>query len=177
MKLLPTTHLHILTKDILQLLLIALSAVIITSSVMLFITDRGNIISYANEHVYGWKNPDHLEMQTFLAEDATDEQPFIEDMYECKQFSIDLIRNARAKGYRAGYVTLTNPMGDDHAIVCFDTTDQGYVFVEPQLDFIISATQLKSMLDEGWYTAGVKGLMMQAAMPLDNVHISWYMVI
>lgn len=177
MRLLPTSNLCILTKDILQLLIIACSAVIITSSVMLFITDRGNIITYANEQFHDWKNPSYEEMETFLSKDKTDLHVFIPGTYECKQFCFDLIRNARNNGIRAGYVTLTNPVGDDHAIVCFQTTDEGYVFVEPQLDVQIPASEMKTMLETGYYTMDVEGLTQQAAMPLDNVHISWYMVI
>jgi hypothetical protein len=164
-------------KDILQLVVIAVSAVIITSSMMLFVADRGNIISYTREQVYGWRNPSIAEMQTFLRNDPTELHPFIDGNYECKQFCVDLIRNARAQGYRAGYVTLSNPLGDDHAIVCFDTTDQGYVFVEPQLDVVFTASELQQMIDEEWYSIPVKGLPKESAMPLDNVHISWYMVI
>lgn len=164
-------------QDILQLAVIAVSAVIITSSTMLFVADRGNIISYTREQVYGWRNPSSEEMQSFLRKDPTDLHLFIDGRYECKQFSMDLIRNARAQGYRAGYVTLTNPMGDDHAIVCFDTTDQGYVFVEPQVDVVFTASELQHMLDENCYSIPVKGLPKETTMPLDNVHISWYMVI
>jgi len=177
MRLLPISNLCIITKDILQLLIIACSAVIITSSVMLFITDRGNIITYAREQIQEWKNPSYEEMETFLRKDTTDLHVFIQDTYECKQFCFDLIRNARNNGIRAGYVTLSNPVGDDHAIVCFQTTDQGYVFVEPQLDVQIPANEMKTMLENRYYSMDVEGLARQAAMPLDNVHISWYMVI
>lgn len=177
MRLLSSSPIAISTTEMLRVLVIAISLVIISSSMMLFITDRGNIISYSLEHIHGWKNPTYEEMQVFLASDTTDLHPFIEGTYECKQFCFDLIRNARQQGYRAGYVTLSNPQGDDHAIVCFDTIDVGLVFVEPQLDLILSTAHLSNMLTEQSYSIPVKGLGWESTMPLDNVHISWYMVI
>ncbi len=177
MRQLPIAHQSKLSKEIIPLLTIALSAVIISSSMMLFIADRGNIISYTSEIIHNWKNPSYVEMQQFLSEDSTDQHLFIQGYYECKHFCFDIIRNARTKGYRCGYVTLSNPLGDDHAIVCFNTIDNGYVFVEPQLDMIISANELNQMLNKGMYSIAADGLSENKAMPLDNVHISWYMVI
>jgi len=177
MRLLSTSHLTLFTKQVTRIGIIALSVIAITSSMMLFATDRGNIISYSLEHIYGWKNPTYQEMYEFISLDETDLHVFKERIYECKQYCFDVIRNARQQGYRAGYVTLSNPIGDDHAIVCFDTTDKGLVFVEPQLDVVFTASDLQEMLVDGVYTMAVKGLPLDSAMPLDNVHISWYMVI
>ena len=159
-------------QEILRIAVIAVSAVIITSSMMLFVADRGNIISYTREQVYGWRNPSIAEMQTFLRNDPTELHPFIDGSYECKQFCVDLIRNARAKGYRAGYVTLSNPLGDDHAIVCFDTTDEGVLFVEPQVDVVFTASELQQMLDENCYSIAVKGLPDRKSTRLNSSHYS-----
>jgi hypothetical protein len=177
MRLLSTGYLTPFTKEITQVLIIAVSVILITSSMMLFITDRGNIISYTLEHIQDWKNPTYEEMQDFISSDDTDLHVFIKGNYECKQYCFDIIRNAREHGYRAGYVTLSNPLGDDHAIICFDTTDKGLFFVEPQLDVVFTALDMQDMLDEGIYSLPIKGLPWESAMSLDNVHISWYMVI
>lgn len=177
MRLLSTSHLILFTKQVTRIGLIALSVIVITSSMMLFITDHGNIISYSLEQIHGWKNPTYQEMQEFIISDETDLHLFKEGSYECKQYCFDVIRNARQQGYRAGYVTLSNPLGDDHAIVCFETTDKGLCFVEPQVDVVFTASDLNKMMDDGIYSITVKGLPWESAMPLDNVHISWYMVI
>lgn len=158
-------------------MILAIFILIISSSMILFVTDRGNLISYSLEQIQGWKNPSYQELVEFLETDETALHPFIEGTYECKHFSIDLIRNARAQGYRAGYVSLSNPRGNDHAIVCFETTDNGLVFVEPQLNLLITSEELKDMLENKLYSIKVQGLPMESAMPLDNVRVSWYMVI
>lgn len=161
-----------------QLVVIAVSTLIITSSIILFISDRGNIISLANEQVHGWKNPTFNDVQLFISLDETDKNSFITKEYECKQFSIDLIRHARTFGFRAGYVSLQNPMGDDHAIVCFQTTDNGLVFVEPQNDYLMTKQNLDGMLETGLYQPGPsEGDSDRLRMPLSNYIISWYMII
>jgi hypothetical protein len=177
MTLRPVKEKLIVNNYIFQVMILAIFILIISSSMILFVTDRGNLISYSLEQIQGWKNPSYQELVEFLETDETAFQPFIEGTYECKHFSIDLIRNARAQGYRAGYVSLSNPQGNDHAIVCFETTDNGLVFVEPQLNLLITSEELKDMLENKVYSIRVQGLPMESAMPLDNVRVSWYMVI
>ena len=167
-----------LSQPIIQTIIFTLCLLTIASSVALFITDRGNIIALAHEQLQGWQNPTYHQMKEFIKEDTTEQTPFIEGTYECKQFCIDLIQQARQQGYRAGYVSLQNPIGDDHAIVCFDTKDKGLIFVEPQNDYMITKYELDTMVAYGEYNPGVitPGLEFHT-MSLSDYTISWYMII
>lgn len=96
------------------------------------------------------RNPSYQELVTFLDEDKTNENAYYDDMYGsnyyvCKHFSKDLLHNASLMGYRCAFVSMnlnyTFVLGNEtywiiygHAIVCFNTTDYGIIFVEPQTD-------------------------------------------
>lgn len=87
---------------------------------------------------YNIRNPTFAEMQAFLAADTTDQDEYNDD-YVCWNFVADVKQNAYDQGYRCGFVYIEFPYSA-HAIVCFDTVDQGLVFVEPQHDDIVSLT-------------------------------------
>jgi hypothetical protein len=72
----------------------------------------------------------------FLARDKTDENLYIEDIYECEQFAADLWWNAYNEGMEGCIVWVyTNP--GFHAVVKFNTTD-GWLWVDPEIDFVSS---------------------------------------
>lgn len=92
---------------------------------------------------YTVHDPTYTEMKKFLEEDKADQNEYILDEYMCHHFSKDLVREAAKKGIRAGYVRLDFPEQlcfkeknyySGHAIVCFNTTDKGLIFIEPQFD-------------------------------------------
>jgi hypothetical protein len=151
---------------------------IVSTSAILFVFDRGNIISYASEKINGWQDPSFKEMVEFICDDKTDLNSYIPGLYECKNFVIDFIKNARDKDFRAGYVSLHNTVGDDHAICCFKTKDRGLYFVEPQLDYFISLLEMERMVSDGRYYFGkYLGVDDCLEMPISGYQISWYMVI
>ena len=92
---------------------------------------------------------------TFINEDNTDSHAYIVDEYMCGDFCRDVIKNAESKKMRCGDVFISefgsSYFGSNHGIVVFDTMDAGLVFVEPQMDFIISNEAFDGMLDDGWY--------------------------
>lgn len=101
----------------------------------------GSIVSIPTDSVL--HNPTYAEMEKFLKEDKTNQNEYNFNKYVCHDFSMDLIRNAAEKGIRAGYVGLRFPIqsafyennwGSGHALVCFDTTDKGLVFIESITD-------------------------------------------
>lgn len=95
------------------------------------------------------ENPTFNEMILFIAIDKTDTHPYTES-YVCHHFTHTVIMNAKQQGIQAGYVTLYNkPNG--HAIVAFQTTDQGLYFVEPQSDNLISEKEMEQMVAEKCY--------------------------
>ena len=88
-------------------------------------------------HGYTIKDPTYSEMMSFLRADDTDEAEYIEDEYECTEFTTDLCNGAEEEGIRCAYVTLKFPAGIGHTIVAFDTIDKGLIYIEPQYDDLV----------------------------------------
>jgi len=84
-------------------------------------------------------DPTFMEMFKFLIYDETDSHPYIKDEFTCSDFTAKLIINASLSfNIRSGHVTLTyEGEGSRHAMVAFNTTDEGLIFVEPQSDRIV----------------------------------------
>jgi hypothetical protein len=80
-------------------------------------------------------DPTYNETVAFLESDDTDQNEYTLD-YVCYDFTADLIRNAAQLGYRCGFVYIEFSTSA-HAIACFDTTDAGLIFIEPQNDEIV----------------------------------------
>jgi hypothetical protein len=82
------------------------------------------------------RDPTYREMLNFIALDQTDKNTFIEENYTCLNFAVDVKNNAFLKGYKCGlvYIVFTSSA---HTIVCFNTTDQGLIYIEPQNDAIV----------------------------------------
>jgi hypothetical protein len=79
------------------------------------------------------KDPTYREMNAFLDSDPTDGNDYYTDTYNCVNFAQDVCDNAFEAGYRCGfvYVEFTDSA---HAVACFNTTDRGLIFIEPQTD-------------------------------------------
>ena len=78
-------------------------------------------------------NPTHKELTEFLVGDATNSNEFIHNKYVCFDFAAELNNNAETNGIRSAYVRVRFD-GWGHAVVGFETTDKGLVFIEPQSD-------------------------------------------
>lgn len=78
-------------------------------------------------------NPTYDELKDFLARDLTDTNTFIKDKYVCFDFASDLNNNAEANGIRTAYVRIRAEEWG-HALVAFDTTDKGLIYIDPQSD-------------------------------------------
>jgi hypothetical protein len=78
-------------------------------------------------------NPTFDEVISFLQEDQTDSNPYIEDEYVCTHFARDVNNNAEDQGIRCAFVDIRFPRSA-HAIVAFDTTDQGLVYFDSMTD-------------------------------------------
>jgi cell division protein FtsB len=85
----------------------------------------------------GWyiRDPTYAEAIAFINSDRTNENGFTDD-YVCYDFTADFNTNAFQMGYRCGFVYIEF---DDsaHAIACFNTTDSGLIYIEPQTDEIV----------------------------------------
>jgi predicted nucleic acid-binding Zn-ribbon protein len=85
----------------------------------------------------GWyiRDPTYSEAIAFIISDRTNEKEYTED-YVCYDFTADFNTNAFQMGYRCGFVYIE--FSDSaHAIACFNTTDEGLIYVEPQNDEIV----------------------------------------
>lgn len=88
---------------------------------------------------YNIRDPTYQEMLDFLTTDQTDKNPYNETSYVCWNFASDVMNNAFKAGYKCGWVHLAFP-DSAHAVNCFNTTDHGLVFVEPQSDDVVTLT-------------------------------------
>lgn len=86
----------------------------------------------SNEYVL--RNPTYQEMKTFITEDPTNSNTYIEDKYVCVDFAAAVTNSAQADGIRCAVVDIFYPDGYGHTIVAFDTTDRGLIYIEPQFD-------------------------------------------
>jgi len=67
----------------------------------------------------------------FLSQDQTEKHTYIEDVYDCTEFSRDVHNNAEARGIRAAVVHVEFTYGrTSHALNAFLTTDYGLVYVD-----------------------------------------------
>jgi len=84
-------------------------------------------------HGYTLRDPTYKEVITFLGQDKTDRNKYIEDLYVCSHFARDVCNNAEEEGFRCAFVELRYLEGG-HAIIAFDTIDKGLAYFEPETD-------------------------------------------
>jgi len=86
---------------------------------------------------YGYvlRDPSYQEMKDFLKQDEASEREYVESEYICVDFAAAVKANAAEEGIRCAYVVIEYRGGSGHAIVAFDTTDRGLVYIEPQFDW------------------------------------------
>jgi hypothetical protein len=85
------------------------------------------------------RDPTFREASEFIVSDQTNLNHYAKGSYTCDNFAMDFKNNAFNAGYRCGYV-LAYFHGVVHALDCFNTTDRGLIFVEPQTDNVITLT-------------------------------------
>jgi hypothetical protein len=84
---------------------------------------------------YVLRDPDYQEMKDFLEQDETSEQEYLKNEYICVDFASNVKANAAEEGLRCAYVVIEYLGTNGHAIVAFDTTDRGLIYIEPQFDW------------------------------------------
>lgn len=87
---------------------------------------------------YNIRDPAYNEALQFTRSDQTDKNAY-NASYTCLNFAADFKNNAFKARYRCGYVVIAFPSAS-HSIVCFNTTDRGLIFIEPQADEIVKLT-------------------------------------
>ncbi len=87
-----------------------------------------------SDGIFEMYNPTYSELMDFIRSDGTNRKRYDEETFNCVHYSLEVKNNAESIGMRCGYVTI-NLSGDyDHAIVAFNTTDRGIIYLEPQSD-------------------------------------------
>jgi len=98
------------------------------------------------EKDYNLRDPTYKEAVQFIRSDQTDKNQY-NHSYTCINFANDFRNNALNEGYRCGYVSIE--FGEtSHAIVCFNTSDNSLIFIEPQTDEIVTLTIEQPYLDK-----------------------------
>ena len=98
------------------------------------------------------RDPTYSEARKFIRHDKTDRQRYIPEKFECVDFVAMIKKNAFEAGYKCFYVAINFPEAG-HAIVAFNTTDKGLIFIEPQGDRIVSLEIEKPYWDRSIYEA------------------------
>lgn len=119
---------------------------------------------------YKTKNPTYQEMINFIRMDDTEENEYTQE-YRCGHFAADVILNARAQGISAGFVIITSEE-TNHAIVAFQTTDNGLQFLEPQSDVYFHESKMQHYVDVGIYYVKSKTGYMN--IPIYDYRINWF---
>ena len=88
-------------------------------------------------HGYTLRDPTYKEAVTFLREDKTDRNKYVEDSYVCSHFGRDVCNNAEEKGLRCAYVELRYLDGG-HAVVAFNTINEGLVYFDAITDEMVN---------------------------------------
>jgi hypothetical protein len=88
-------------------------------------------------HGYTLRDPTYEEAVAFMEDDDTSNNEYDDSgygVYVCSHFARDVCNNAEAEGLRCAIVHLVFPEGSGHAIVAFDTIDEGLVYFESITD-------------------------------------------
>jgi hypothetical protein len=84
-------------------------------------------------YAYVLNDPTYEQMKSFIAADKTDIKIYDAATYNCQNFSADVITNAAKQNIRCGYVAV-DFKNSGHALVIFNTTDRGVIYIESQSD-------------------------------------------
>ena len=96
---------------------------------------QANYASLTTGYGYVLRDPTYQQVKTFIAADGTDANLYVDDSYVCEDFAYDVITHALQQKIRCAYVSIRF-FGDNsgHAIIAFNTTDRGIIYIEPQSD-------------------------------------------
>lgn len=91
------------------------------------------------------------ELVQFLIDDHTNWREYDLETYNCMDYAIDLVTNAREQNLKAWMVGVYfYDQENGHAFVAFETSDRGVVFVEPQGDNTYSNVAVGKTLCDDW---------------------------
>ena len=78
------------------------------------------------------------DLISFIENDTGDSHPYSE-AFVCSDFALALLHNASLQNISSAFVILNFHQTEEHAVICFNTTDNGIIYIEPQSDLNITA--------------------------------------
>ena len=97
---------------------------------------QANMSRMSSSYSYVLNDPTYAAMESFLASDKTDQHQYILGTYVCWNYAADVIADAEKQNIRCAFVYVE--FADSaHAVVAFNTTDKGLVYIEPQSDEVV----------------------------------------
>jgi hypothetical protein len=94
------------------------------------------VVTHLDQYVTVPKMVKYEVVVEFLKEDKTNENRYVDQVFDCVTFTKIVKENANSKGIKCGVVSLdlTGTKRIGHAINAFETTDRGIVYFDPQTD-------------------------------------------
>ena len=96
------------------------------------------------------KDPTFAEAARFVESDKTSTHQYIAGTYTCSNFAEAFQATALKAGLNCGIVTAFFPDETSHDLDCFNTTDRGSIYVEPQNDQMVNLTVGQVYSGPGW---------------------------
>ena len=94
------------------------------------------------------------ELMVFITADTTNWNAYDVVNYNCVDYAIDLVANARKENLKVWIVGVTfNGKELGHSFVAFETSDRGVVYIEPQGDYTYSNLSTGINLCDDWGAA------------------------
>ena len=94
------------------------------------------VVAHLDQYIKVPKAVSYEEVLEFLRSDQTDKIEYSDD-FDCASFSNVVRNNAISKGIKCGIASFNAENMEEHighAINCFETTDRGIVYFDPQTD-------------------------------------------
>jgi len=126
----------------------------------LFGWNNGSNTGYENGYISGYniglaetgyniRDPTYAEMLDFISFDQTNKNIYNVDTYNCYDYTNDVLNNAFNSGIKGGNVYINFP-DSAHSIVCFNTTDKGLIFIDPQDD-----NEVTVIIDQNYFDRSI----------------------
>ncbi|MDP8202272.1 MAG: hypothetical protein P9M11_09085 [Candidatus Tenebribacter burtonii] len=87
-----------------------------------------------SDGIYELHNPSYSEAMTFVSKDKTDRKKYNEETFNCAHYTLEVNNNSEIEEMRCAIVFVDLSGGEGHALIAFNTTDKGILYIEPQSD-------------------------------------------
>jgi hypothetical protein len=91
-----------------------------------------------SDGIFEMYNPTRQETISFIMADRTSSKRYDEETFNCVHYSVEVKNNAESNGIKCAYVALNLSGEHNHALVAFNTTDRGLLFIEPQSNEVVN---------------------------------------